>query len=204
MRKRVPGYITQETDRNFGIEVRVQRQINPKTTPFSPSGDPVPEGQFPDGNNFASDRRYREVIPPGEIGSDAGEDLDILTPPQFIDTVQHYAGEQNDPHYHGAVLQERQAEKTTMPLQNYAKFQPRTAPMPRSCADDTYLEGPGKNSADQLMKQTRDSSNLMPDARDRDVRDLYGPNRSGFLVEGDYGHTESNKSAIGPSTSKQD
>lgn len=180
MRKRVPGYITTEVSNDFGLEVRVQRQVLPKQDMYS-SGDPVPEGQTPDGSNMAGDRRFREVIPRGEIGSSEGEDLDILIPPQYVDTVANYEKSQNDPSMHGAVHSLRAGAKTEpLPFQVYGTFQPRSAPMPRAAQDQVYLEGYGKNAADPRMTD----ESALPGLQSTDHPDrapLYGDNRDGVL-----------------------
>lgn len=178
-RKRQPGYITQQVSNDFGLDVKVQRQVAPNSEFYS-SGDPVPEGEFPDGENMASDRRYREVIPPGTIGSVEGQDLDILTPPQRLDTVQDYPGAQRDPSMHRAVHSLRMGAETQVPFQNYAKFQPRSAPMPRAAQDQIYLEGYGRNAADPRM--TDESASVGLQKTDKpDRAPLYGDNRDGVL-----------------------
>jgi hypothetical protein len=178
-RKRVPGYITTQVTNNFGLDVSVQRQVLPKQDMYS-SGDPVPEGQEPDNANLAGDVRYREVIPPGEIGSVAGGDLDILTPPQYVDTVADYEKAQNDPAMHSAVHSLREGAKTELPFQCYGTFQPRSAPMPRAAQDQVYLEGYGQNAADPRM--TDESATTGLQATDKpDRAPLYGDNRDGVL-----------------------
>jgi hypothetical protein len=121
---------------------------------------------------------YREVLPPGVIGSE--ERHDVMQPPsQYVDTVASYPGEQNDTRLHGAVAALRAADTQSIPLQDYASFQPRTAPIPRAVQDDLYLEGPGKNAADPRMTD-RDSKELFPGRRETvDNCDLYGRNVAG-------------------------
>lgn len=180
-RERVPGYITKQVSNDFGLEVHVQRQVYPKQDMYS-SGDPVPEGQAPTGQNFANDRRFREVIPPGSIGTSETQDLDVLTPPQYVNTVDSYTGEQNDPSLHGSVNQFKVANPTApgIPFQSYPSFQPRNAPMPRAAQDQVYLEGYGMNAADPRM--TDESSMLGLQKTDKpDRANLYGDNRDGVL-----------------------
>ncbi len=179
MRKRVPGYITTESSNQFGLDVKVNRQVFPKQDMYS-SGDPVPEGEPAQNENMGSDRRYREVIPPGEIGSVAKDDLDILTPPQYVDTVEDYPRAQNDPAMHGALNVEQQVRRNPVAFQSYPSFQPRSAPMPRAAQDQVYLEGYGKNAADPRM--TDESSMMGLQATDKpDRAPLYGDNRDGVL-----------------------
>jgi hypothetical protein len=178
MRKRVPGYITTESSSAFGLDVSVQRQVFPKSEFYS-SGDPVPEGQPAKEENLAADKAYREVIPPGAIGSEETKDLDILTPPQYISTVEHYAGEQNDPKMHGSVNVQKEVRQEATPFQRYSTFQPRTAPMPRARQDDGYLGDLATMSADPLMTDADSSSVFGP--REVHRKDLYGANRAGVL-----------------------
>lgn len=185
MRKRVPGYITTEKSNDFGLEISVQRQVLPRQDMYS-SGDPVPEGQQAGNFNSQMGKKYREVIPPGVIGSQETEDLDVLTPPQFIDTVEHSATEQADPAYHGAVHSLRAGAKKDLPFQRYATFQPRTAPMPRARQDDGYLGDPATMSADPLMTDFDSSTIIAP--QDIHRKDLYGRNRDGVLHNDGHGY----------------
>lgn len=178
MRKRVPGYITAQKSNDFGLEISVQRQVLPRQDMYS-SGDPVPEGKQAMSENYAVDKKFREVIPPGVIGSEETLDLDVLTPPQFIDTVEHYATEQADPTLHGAVHSLRSSAKKQLPFQRYGTFQPRTAPMPRARQDDGYLGDPATMSADPLMTDFDSSTIIAP--QDVHRKDLYGRNRDGVL-----------------------
>lgn len=185
MRKRVPGYITTESSNGFGLDVKVQRQVYPKSEFYS-SGDPVAEGQAAMNENLAQDKKFREVIPPGEIGSKAENDLDILTPPQYVDTVAHYETEQNDITMHGAVNVQQGVRKEPTPFQGYATFQPRTAPMPRNAGDQVCLPYRAEqHAADPLMNDQ--TSNQMWNFRTNDYpvdpyrKDLYGDNVAGAL-----------------------
>lgn len=180
MRERKPGYITQQVDNNFGLEVKVNRLVKPDIGDMPSSGDPVPEGKFFTGENFAADRKFREVIPPGKIGSSAGEDLDILTPPQYIDTKPYVRGEQNDAALHGAVNVQKVSRQEPTPFQTYPTFQPRTWPMPRAAQDQVYLEGYGRNAADPRM--TDEDASLGLQKTDRpDRANLYQEDRDGVL-----------------------
>jgi hypothetical protein len=185
MRRRVPGYITTESSNQFGLDVSVQRQPFPKQD-FSPSGDPVPEGKPATNENLASNKRFREVIPPGVIGSSETEDLDILTPPQYIDTVEHYHGEQADPSMHGAVNVQQRVRTEPTPFQAYGTFQPRTAPMPRNASDDVCLPYKAEqHAADPLMNDKNSSEMWSRRTNDYPVdpyrKDLYGANVAGVL-----------------------
>lgn len=179
MRKRLPGYITGEKSNEFGMDVTVQRQVySNRESP--PSGDPVPEGTFPDNENLASDRRYRNVIPPGQIGSSEGNDLDVLTPRAIPDTVGYAENETRDPAYHGAVHSLRAGAKDQLPFQSAGTFAPRRAPMPRAAQDQVYLKGYGENAADPRM--TDESAEEGLQASDKpDRAPLYGDNRDGVL-----------------------
>lgn len=185
MRKRVPGYITTQKSDGFGLEISVERQVLPRQDMYS-SGDPVPEGQQAGNYNSAMGKKFREVIPPGVIGSEETTDLDVLTPPQFIDTVEHYRGEQADPTLHGAVHSLRSAAKKELPFQAYGTFQPRTAPMPRARQDDGYLGDPATMSADPLMTDFDSTTIIAP--RDIHRKDLYGKNRDGVLHNEGHGY----------------
>lgn len=186
MRKRVPGYITTESSNQFGLDVKVNRQAFPRQDMYS-SGDPVPEGQPAMNENLAKDKKFREVIPPGQIGSQEGGDLDILTPPQYVDTVQHYATEQNDVTLHGAVNVQQHVRKEATPFQTYGTFQPRSAPMPRNASDDVCLPyNAARHAADPLMNDHNSTemwSRVANDAPPPDPyrKDLYGDNVAGVL-----------------------
>src|SRR6266852_4042078 len=177
-RKRVPGYITTEVSHNFGLEVKVQRQPFPKVD-MPAAGNPTPEGQTALG---ATNRavNYREVIPHGTIGSTEGLDNDLLTLPQYIDTVPSYPTEQNDPRLHGSMAALRAADTQSIPLRTYDTFQPRTLPMPRDEQDDMCLPyKANEHAADTLMKEEDSSTMILP--HDVSRKDLYGPNRDGVL-----------------------
>lgn len=175
MRSRVPAHITESTSRDFGLEVQVNRSPLPKVN-HMPNGNEEVDGEAV--KPFF--KGYREVIPPGKIGSEEKQDV-MLPATQYVDTVASYPTEQNDTRLHGAMAALRSADTQSIPLQNYASFQPRTAPMPRACQDDLYLEGPGKNAADPRMND-RDSVELFPGRRETvDNCDLYGANVAGVL-----------------------
>ena len=181
-RKRVPGYITKTHTKDFGLNVTVQRRateggtINPG---FEPSGDPVPEGKQGMSSEVPASFNYRKVIPAGEIGSEETTDLERLTLPMYVDTVAHYQGEQSDPKLHGPMAALRAAGKQEIPFNEYASFQPRCAPMPRTAGDEGFLEAPQYLSADPLM--TDENSTQIFWKRDARKKDLYGANRDGFL-----------------------
>ena len=179
MRKRLPGYITGEVSNDFGMNVKIERQVySDRESP--PSGDPVPEGQFAANENMAADRRYRNVIPPGEIGSSAGNDLDILTPPQYVDTAAYNDRELRDPQFHGSVNMEKDGARVKVGFQRFGSFTPRRAPMPRAAQDQVYLEGYGRNAADPRMTDENAAEGLQKtDYPDR--APLYGDNRDGVL-----------------------
>jgi len=180
MRERKPGYITQQVDNNFGLEVKVNRLVKPEIGDMPSSGDPVPEGQFFEGESLEKDRRFREVIPPGKIGSSDGEDLDTLTPPQYIDTKPYMRGEQNAPELHGSVNVQKVSRRDATAFQTYSTFQPRTWPMPRAAQDQVYLEGYGRNAADPRM--TDEDAKLGLQTTDRpDRANLYQDDRDGVL-----------------------
>jgi hypothetical protein len=172
MRSRVPAHITESTSRGFGLDVEITRSPAPKVNHL-----PVGDARVSERNPFFSG--YREVIPPGQIGSEEGVDPQ-LPPSQYIDTVPSYPTEQNDTRLHAAVTSLRAADTQSIPLQDYASFQPRTAPLPRAAQEDLYHNGYGELAADPLMTD-RDSKDLFPEGRHNDNRDLYGKNRDGVL-----------------------
>jgi len=180
MRKRVPGYVTNQKDNDFGytppvLEPTTKGGIKPG---FDPSGDPVPEHGFPDGENLKADVKFRNVIPPGEIGSREYRDLDVLTLHQGLDTVAMYPGETRDPRLHGAKAVS-QEETDGVEFHSYATFTPRRAPMPRRAESEGFLEPYSQLSADPLM--TDADSNELFFRRPARTKDLYGENRDGFL-----------------------
>lgn len=177
-RKRVPGYITKTHTNEFGLDIRVERVPYPKAD-MPASGDPTPEGQVGMGGEVPVSYNYRKVIPAGDIGSEETTDLERLTLPQYVDTVNDYPGSQNDPTLHGPMAALRAAGKREIPFQDYASFQPRCAPMPRTAGDEGFLESPAALSADPLM--TDENYNQIFWKRDARVKDLYGSNRDGFL-----------------------
>lgn len=158
---------------NFGVDVQVNRQVLPKVAHLdigdvhgSPDRAPVYTG-------------YREVIPPGNIGSTEGADPQIPAG-QYVDTVPSYPTEQNDTRLHGSIAALRAADTQAIPLQTYDNFQPRSCPMPRAAQDDMCLPyRANEHAADPLMRDGNSSEMLL----DRDVsrKDLYGPNRDGVL-----------------------
>jgi hypothetical protein len=173
-RSRVPAHITEMTDRGFGLNVQVNES-------------PLPKVNHPPNGVVGSDgdalspvfKGYREVIPLGVIGSSEKHDV-MLPGPQYVDTVPSYPTEQNDTRLHGPIAALRAADTQDIPLQNYASFQPRTAPMPRAVQDELYLRGFGRNVADPRMTDDDSATMLIPhDAPDR--CDLYGKNRDGML-----------------------
>lgn len=186
MRERVPGYITKQVSNDFGLDVRVQRAPYPKAdTPAS--GNPVPEG----GTALdppALPNTFRNVIPPGSIGSSETSDLNRLTLPQYMDTVEFSPGETRDPKLHGPMDALRVAGKQEIPFQNYGSFQPRRAPMPRTAGDEGFLEPYPNLSADPLMTDQNASPYLYP--RDARRKDLYGDNRDGFLHNDGHANQE--------------
>lgn len=173
MRERKAGYITGQKDEGFGLEVKVNRQPFPKSD-FSPSGDVSEVGP---GRNLAY-KGYREVIPPGAIGSNETDDVE-LPAAQHVDTVARYGTEEKDPTLHGAVKVVREEVDPPM-FHDYASFQPRTAPMPRAAQDNLYLRGYGMNVADPRMSD-EDSTKLILNNEHPDRLDLYGQNRDGVL-----------------------
>lgn len=177
-RKRVPGYITKTHTKDFGLDVMVQRVPYPKAD-MPASGDPTPEGRDALASEVPASFNYRKPIPAGEIGSSETTDLERLTLPMYVDTVQSYTGEQNDPKLHGPMAALRAAGKQAIPFQDYASFQPRCAPMPRNASDEGFLERYPNLSADPLM--TDENSNQIFWSRDARKKDLYGQNRDGVL-----------------------
>lgn len=179
MRKRVPGYITKQPSNDFGMDIKVQRPVFDWGEP-PPSGDPVPEGRTAIDENLASDVRFRNVIPPGEIGSnDDGSDLDILTPPQFVDTVSYYRDEYRDPHLHGAKAAIMGANpKGALDFQNFPSFTPRRAPLPTAAQDEGFLR---IGAADPLMTDANRQVEGAGGKLDRTVygKNLYGGNKDG-------------------------
>jgi hypothetical protein len=166
--------------RDFGLNVKVQRQPYPKMD-VPPTGDPVPEGEM--GLSITrtlANNTYRQPIPAGTIGS--AEVDDLTNPPlQYVDTVEDYSGAQADPKLHGPMDALRSAGKQEIPFQDYARFQPRRAPMPRAAQDEGYLGPPGRSSADPLMTDQNAGSGLSP--RDIARKDMFGANRDGVLKD---------------------
>lgn len=178
-RERVAGYITKQSTNNFGLEVKVQRKT---ASGLYPSGDPVPEGQAGIGSFRTTDSQaYREIIPPGEFGSEEKEDLPNAMP-QYVDTCPVYPNEQHAPEMHGALDSLRSGD-ATIPFQSYASFQPRSSPFPRARQDDGTL-GPPPYQADPLM--TDENSSSMTQERDANRKDLFGRNRDGVLHNTDH------------------
>lgn len=178
-RKRVPGYITRQTSSAFGLDVKVEREVAPKSE-FYPSGDPVPEGRqggSGDYRNMDVNTR-RDPITPGVIGSQEKEDLPNALP-TYLDTIACYPGEQADQSMHGSVNTLRMDKSTPIPFNTYETFQPRRAPMPRAAQDDGFLEAPANLSADPLMTD-EDSTSLFTKRAAR-RKDLFGENRDGML-----------------------
>jgi len=180
MRKRVPGYITQEKSNDFGMDVRVQRPTGDGSSGFPPSGDPVPEGQTANNENLEKDAKFRNVIPPGEIGSVAEGDLDILTLKQHLDTAPYMATETRPQELHGAVNVQKVSRDGNVPFNSYATFTPRRAPMPRNAGDEGFLEGPPNLAADPLMTDANSSELFF--RRPTRTESLYGANRDGVLA----------------------
>src|SRR5713226_4170787 len=109
----------------FGVDVEVKRSPLPKVV------------HIPEGDEHGTTTRaplftgYREVIPPGTIGSQEGIDPDVPGD-QYIDTVPSYPSEQNDTRLHGPMAALRSADTQSIPFHSYDDFQSRTAPMPRN------------------------------------------------------------------------
>jgi hypothetical protein len=179
MRKRVPGYITQEKSNDFGMDTRVQRPTGDGSSGFPASGNPVAEGAMANNENLQKDVGFRNVIPPGEIGSEAKGDLDILTLRQHLDTAPYMETETRPQELHGSVNVQRVARGTETPFNSYATFTPRRAPMPRNAGDEGFLQGPPDLAADPLMTDA-DSSELFF-RRPTRTESLYGSNRDGVL-----------------------
>lgn len=171
-RERVPAHITESVSRNFGLEVQINRSPKPKVNELA-------NGETKDGKRQAMYKGYREVIPRGSFGTREGDDP-MEPAPQTVDTVADYPTAQNDPRLHGAMASLRSADTQSVPLQSYASFQPRTAPLPRNASDELYLRGPGVNAADPRMSDY-DSGTMLTDRDKPDRLDLYGNNRAGVL-----------------------
>ncbi len=200
-RSRVPAHITETPSSAFGLEVQVQRLPVPKSESLYPSGQEEVEGQR-GGKGGSSpiepgNQRYREVIPPGRIGSQ--EKYDILLPgPQYVDTVPWNRDEEKDPTMHGAYQVMQVNDRTPVPFQRYQDFQPRTAPIPRALQDEASF-GRGTVSgkvfptsvrlgADSLMTDENSFTALIE--RDDALRkDLYGNNVAGYMHNEPQGTT---------------
>jgi hypothetical protein len=169
-RERVAAHITESVSRDFGLEVSVVRSPRPQV-------NDMPRGDVKDGTTQSPYKGYREVIPPGRIGSPEGTDR-MEPGPQTVDTVARYRTEDKDPTLHGAMAAMRSASRD-VPFQGYATFQPRTAPMPRAAQDEGFLESPANLSADPLMIDSDSTTNIL--SRDARRKDLYGENRDGVL-----------------------
>ena len=174
-RRRDPAHITDDLSHNFGLNVSVERSPRPKMNEL-PNGYVGEVGA----KRNAFFEGYREVIPPGEIGSEESSDP-MLPPAQTVETVPFRPGEQNDPTMHEShkVILDDEPTKPLGFRPYGATWEPRTAPMPRAAQDDLYLEGYGRNAADPRM-QDRDSRELFPGRREEtDNCDLYGENVAG-------------------------
>jgi hypothetical protein len=188
-RVRVPAHITESVSHDFGLNVKVNPLIRDKVEEY-PAGNPEMEGMQappePHGNY-----PYREVIPPGVIGSQ--EDRDPSRPgKQYVDTVAYYETEQNDPTLHGPLEALKSADRA-VPFQPYPDFQPRSAAIPRAAQDEGYLETYDRLAADPLM--TDWDSNTLIHPRDARRKDLFGDNRAGML-HNDNEPTEAQKAAL--------
>jgi hypothetical protein len=174
-RERQAGYVTKQKDEGFGLGVNINRSPSPKM-------NLMPSGITKDGVIQPPFTGYREVIPPGKIGS--VETQDPMEPaPQKVATVPYYGGpELRDVTLHDAVKAVQDGEEFPIEFQEYGTFEPRTAPMPRAAQDSVYLPGAGKNVADPRMTDWDSSEILQPHPGDQPDRlDLYGPNRDGML-----------------------
>jgi hypothetical protein len=161
----------------FGVDVQVNRSPLPKVNHL-PNGDE--HGTTTRAPLFTG---YREVIPPGNIGSQ--EDIDPQIPaPQYVDTVPSYPTEQNDTRLHGPMAALRGADTQSIPFQEYQNYQPRSAPMPRNESDDVCLPyKSNEHAADPLMNDNDSGQmwNRSDEGQDPFRKDLYGPNRDGVL-----------------------
>lgn len=156
---------------DFGMPVAIRPQILPKQD-FSPSGTPNNNGLMP--SDGSEGKGYREVFPPGNIGSNEGKDDLRGAPFQHVDTVQSYAGEARDPSLHSPSAALRSAQRSPE-LRTYASYcTPITDAMPKAVQDDLYLRGYGKNVADPRMED----ATWGPDRayEPPDIVDLYGKN----------------------------
>lgn len=167
---------------NFGLEVQVRRSVRPKQDSNAASGSP--NNETPESSSNADARaiapgnqNFRNVIPPGRIGTPEYFDPQ-LPPPQYVDTAAWTRDEEKAPNLHGAIDAEKSAGRTPV-FQDYAKFQPRRAAMPRARQDDGFLGSPVTMSADPQMTDYDSSQNILPSDVKR--KDLYGENRDGVL-----------------------
>lgn len=172
---------------NFGLEVEVRRGVGGSQDAkpaMYPSGVPRNDGlgaEFKQGRGpiQPGNQLYREVIPPGQIGSQEYYDMQ-MPPAQYVDTVPHYRDEEKDPALHGAMDALRSADTRSIPVADYAQFQPRSAPIPRARQDEAILGNMANMSADPLMTDEDSFTMIIP--RDSPQRkDLYGDNRDGML-----------------------
>lgn len=183
-RSRVPAHISDVKSNGFGLDVQVHRQPLPRQD-YSPSGIPTDGGEGHRSTNAEQsamkpgNKLFRNPIPPGEIGSKEGADMQ-LPPPQYVDTVAHYRDEEKDPTLHGAAATLRSADKNVAFQEYGPTWQPRRAPMPRARQDDSILGSLATMSADPLMTDN-DSSTLFLTREDPRRKDLYGDNRDGML-----------------------
>jgi len=136
---------------------------------------------MPDMKDSAATRlpeTYRQSLPPGAFGSEEGRDP-MLPAPQYVHTVAYSENETRDPSLAGSVASLRSAD-VTVSLREYETLGGRREPMPRTAGDELYLEGYGRNVADQRMSDDNAMAGPSPKA-EPDKCDLYGDNRYGML-----------------------
>lgn len=161
-RERVAGYITKQPSSDFGVEVKVQRMARNE--------------MYIDGEARPND--FRNVIPPGEIGSEEGRDR-MEPEPMSVDTIPYSDSDTRNPELHGSAASLRSGQ-VAPEFQSYATFEPRRAPMPKNASDSVFLPGYGKNVADPRMSDNNADTDFMLANGRPDRVDLYGKNRDGM------------------------
>ena len=180
-RKRDPGYITNVKTDDFGFPVTVRDMIPAGSNPgISPSGDPAPGGGIGFGvdrpNNIG--RAYRQVIPPGEIGSRETRDSYEGTLRQYPKTFPYDPKESRDPSLHNSAHAMGVEDDRPIEFHAYgALSEPRRAPMPRNVSDDLYLRGYGRNVADPRMEDANWSDERASEKPD--IVELFDQDRDG-------------------------
>jgi hypothetical protein len=157
------GYVVNGKDNGFGLNVQVSR----------PGADAMPVTY----QTGVDPQAFRNVIPTGNLGDEAGRDK-MNPAPMTTMTTEHYTTEQNDPTLHDAGKSMAPGSVQGIEFHPYSAFQPQRAPMPRNASSEVFLEGYGRNVADPRMTDTDAMAGPQPGTLPDHV-DLYGQNRDG-------------------------